>query len=931
MGLLINFFVSCITFLLFFVSFGVKSDSIIVINGSQLEKLLCTGKFYEKDTVLLLDSDIIHQITPGKYCTVKISHSLTIASHSNDTLAQINCTLSKRLKHDHERTSGFAFYGTNGSLTMRGLSFISCGTNFTTLDSSIIKSTSRVCFTKDHAAALIFVSIPRLLVEDVSIFDYHGFAIVSVNLQNALFNLLNVSLNEHETAIGSGILVLFYNQNTPSLATDYALTISNSIFLKNYASTKYQKFFERLHCVSEIYKNFSCMPVVSAGGLTIFYTQTDIRATVTLSGNSFKYCSGHLAGAILILHFNSSVKSKTIINGHSNFDSNSIAHHCHGAAIAATLYVGNNELNTTYTPLTVANGTFSNNGLGITWMSGTIDIAVIAADNLESKLHPKIQVVFCGLLFYGNFGYSYGACMFAALYSDLSKPSFVNILLESITAHSNPNVSLLPPAKKYIPVSLFYLSNVNITINGSVTNPGNFSYNFASVFFITHSNANLEGSLYFDSNIGHNGAALSLEGNSYLYLKKALSANFLNNAVQSLGGAICAIGTSSFQCTFQLLSENISGISLNFINNTAAIAGNAIYSTKLYKCSIIYGKISRNLTYYYSAMIKNTSLSDISSVAEKIFFCNSDAYEVYPGGTFHIPIGVYDYSNASTFEIVTVIIVQESNVLKKADWWLSDNQNSFVVKGKENCTVASLTVHASDPSALNKSSLFLFTMSEKSKVITAKVLLRKCPLGYQLDSKTGACLCSNIFNYFKTSEGQGILCNVSSNTFIKPNSLNVWLGTDKTGTKFFVGFCNPSYCNIGSQFNTLYLNTTGSYLSSSKTSKTIQLCFGSRTGILCGDCIPNYSVVFGSSECRMCSSTLWPLTSIIYILMGPLLVFLLYILKLTLTTGTLNGIIFYAQVANLGSMKYLNIYLVVMKNVQMNISLSSLLVQCYHC
>ena len=904
MKLVVNFPANCI-FLFFFVIFGAKSDSIVISSSHQLEKLLCTGKSYEKDTVLLLDTRITHEITPGKYCTVQISHSFTIASHSNDTLAQINCISSERvgLNHDHERTSGFAFYGTTGSLTIRRLSFINCGT---TLDSSIINSTnSRVCFTQDHAAALIFASIPMLLVNNVSISNYHGFAIVSVNLPNASFNSLHVTFNEH-TAIGSGVLVLFYNQNTPSLVTDYTLTISNSKFLKNYASIKYQPFIEELHCASEIYKNFSCMPVVNAGGLTVFYTQSDIRATVRLSGNSFQFCSGHLAGAILIVHFNSSVESKTIINGHFNFDSNFIVHHCHGAAIAAILYVGNNELNTTYRPLTVANGSFSKNGLSSNWMSGTIDIAVIA-DNLESILHPKIELVFWGLLFNGNFGDDYGACMFAAAYPDLSKPSFVHILLESITAHSNPNIFLLP-TKNYIPVSLFYLSNVNVTINGSMTNLGNFSYNYGSVFVITHSNAYLEGSLYFDSNIGHNGAALLLKGNSYLHLKKGLNANFFNNVVQSLGGAICAIGASSFRCTFQLQSMNTTGISLNFINNTAALAGNAIYSTKLYKCSIIKGKYVRNLTHYYSTIIKNASSLDISSVAEKISFCNSeDTYEVYPGGTIQIPISVYDYSNTSTFEIVTVIIVEESNVLKKANWWLSDNQNTFVVKGKENCTVASLTVHTSDTSTLNKSSLFLFTISEKSKVIAAKVSLKKCPLGYQLDSRTGACLCSNIFIYFKTSEKQRISCNVSSNTFIKPNSLNLWLGTDKTGTQFFVGFCNPSYCNIGSQFDVLHLNTTGSYLSSSETSKTIPLCFGSRKGILCGECITNYSVVFGSSECKMCSNKWWPLTSIIYILGGPLLVLLLYTFKLTLTTGTLNGIILYAQVANLGRMKYLNI------------------------
>ena len=64
--------------------------------------------------------------------------------------------------------------------------------------------------------------------------------------------------------------------------------------------------------------------------------------------------------------------------------------------------------------------------------------------------------------------------------------------------------------------------------------------------------------------------------------------------------------------------------------------------------------------------------------------------------------------------------------------------------------------------------------------------------------------------------------------------------------------------------------------------------------------------MFGSTECKICSSDLWPLTSIIYLAAGPLLVFLLYALKLTLTTGTLNGIIIYAQITNVVITGYLN-------------------------
>ena len=879
-------------FLLFVVFFCNKSQQIVVNDRNELEKLLCSGNTYENNTTLLLNTSIIHNITPGKYCVVNISHSLIIASHSDDTFihATINCMPSNKVKW----TSGFAFHGT-GSLIMRRLDITNCGTNFTALDNSIINSTtSRIHFTHNHAAALIFASIPRLQLDYVSIYQYIGFAIITVNLPNASFNSLHIFFN-NPASIGSGVLFLFYNQETLASVSGYNLSISNSSFFENRASSIYQNFFNNLHCVSEIYKNSSCMPVVSAGGLTILYTQSDVGATVTLSDNTFQWCSGHLAGAILIVQFNSSVDSKTIIK-RSHFDSNYIVNYCHGAAISAALYFNNSEVNTTYKPLTITDGKFSSNGYSFNWSSGAIDIAIINAKYLEHNiLHQKIELSFCRLVFHGNFGFSFGACMFAAVYPD-SIANSVHMLLESVIAYENPNIVWLPQIEKYILVSLFYLSNINVTINGSVANPGNFSHNYGSVFVIIDSNVFLNGYLIFDGNIGHNGAGLSLKGNSYIYLNKGLNASFSNNAVQSLGGAIYATGASLFRCTFQLLSNDTTNISLTFIDNTAELAGNAIYSTKLYDCSIIQGTFIENLTQYYSTIFNNTPLTDISSVAKKISFCTSEEkHEVYPGGTIHIPIKVSDYRNSPTF---AVIIVEESN-FKKVNWWFSDHQDTFVIKGKKNCTILNLTVHASDSSTLNKSSLFLFIITEQNKVIAANVLLKKCPLGFQLDSKTGTCICSRIIKH-------GLSCNITDNVFRKPTStLNLWLGTDETGRKFFVGFCNPSYCNIGSQFDILYLNTTGSYLSSSKTSKTMPLCFGSRKGILCGECLTNYSVVLGSSECKMCSSNWWPLTSIIYILAGPLLIFLLYTLKLTLTTGTLNGIIFYAQVANLGY-AYLN-------------------------
>ena len=89
------------------------------------------------------------------------------------------------------------------------------------------------------------------------------------------------------------------------------------------------------------------------------------------------------------------------------------------------------------------------------------------------------------------------------------------------------------------------------------------------------------------------------------------------------------------------------------------------------------------------------------------------------------------------------------------------------------------------------------------------------------------------------------------------------------------------------------------------------LCLNNREGILCSKCSTvngvNYSVVFGSTECRQCSNW-WLWTLVLYAVAGPLLIYLLYALRLTLTTGTLNGIIFYAQAANVGILDMLSVY-----------------------
>ena len=73
-------------------------------------------------------------------------------------------------------------------------------------------------------------------------------------------------------------------------------------------------------------------------------------------------------------------------------------------------------------------------------------------------------------------------------------------------------------------------------------------------------------------------------------------------------------------------------------------------------------------------------------------------------------------------------------------------------------------------------------------------------------------------------------------------------------------------------------------------------CAFHRSGILCGACQHNLSHVLGSSNCKECSSLWMILFTPAFALAGIILVIFLMVLNLTVSIGTINGLIFYANI-----------------------------------
>ena len=81
-------------------------------------------------------------------------------------------------------------------------------------------------------------------------------------------------------------------------------------------------------------------------------------------------------------------------------------------------------------------------------------------------------------------------------------------------------------------------------------------------------------------------------------------------------------------------------------------------------------------------------------------------------------------------------------------------------------------------------------------------------------------------------------------------------------------------------------------------------CQFNRTGILCSQCQHSLSMVFASSRCLKCTNV-HILITIIVIVAGIILVVLFYVLNLTVTTGTTNGIICYANIVSINDSVFL--------------------------
>lgn len=169
--------------------------------------------------------------------------------------------------------------------------------------------------------------------------------------------------------------------------------------------------------------------------------------------------------------------------------------------------------------------------------------------------------------------------------------------------------------------------------------------------------------------------------------------------------------------------------------------------------------------------------------------------------------------------------------------------------------------------------------------------MSECPPGFILEYVNKSCTCEKVLL------DHGLQCNLDTLTVFRNEQSWVSVTYENVNYNRSHGaiiheHCPHDYCRTDDEsliLNLEYPNVQCNY---------------NRSGVLCGGCSTGLSDVLGSSLCKKCSN-LWLLPLIPGVLMaGILIIVLLMVLNLTVSSGTLNGLIFYANVIRASNATY---------------------------
>ena len=491
--------------------------------------------------------------------------------------------------------------------------------------------------------------------------------------------------------------------------------------------------------------------------------------------------------------------------------------------------------------------------------------------------------------------------------------------------------------------SVVYISRASmvIVINSVFQNNRGTAIRAANVEHHLH----LQGIVDFCNNTAQQGGALALVS-TQVYIEPGTPQHgtqitFEGNHADDLGGAIYVESTSSLyeandpdtltECFYYFPEfKQHDKYSISFTNNTAANGGHHIYGALLKSYCVVnvliedsgqHFQIRSHDSYIQDIFyISGAEDSSISSAPSRVCVIDSKTLNgsfkdscanfeqifmtrtVIPGEEFHLEAILV----GAEFGTVTGVIHAQFLRTNKTEAKLQPHLDSQRVDELDTPHMLNYSMFSSSKDVvlvLTATAGRVITCGDKDQIgkdiqiyngpgftgivqtsllttpICINITLLGCPLGFYLNPATMGCDC-NPRICCDQPQIQESLLNGTGGFYI---GSNIWVnGCDSSSNIILHHECPFYYCKINSSLRV--------HLSHPDTQ-----CAMGHAGRLCGKCADGLSLVIGSNLCKPCNNDNLALL-IFFAAAGFMLVFFIKALNMTVSQGTINGLIFYANI-----------------------------------
>lgn len=417
----------------------------------------------------------------------------------------------------------------------------------------------------------------------------------------------------------------------------------------------------------------------------------------------------------------------------------------------------------------------------------------------------------------------------------------------------------------------------------------------------------------FTANKGADGGAMAMYKQATLlfkYRNEKTSIFFVENKASKQGGGLFIDDDGYMNQFHRNYSHSFIGPSSNvnaqlvFISNTAKFSGNQIHGGWIdwwiSHDNFYLNNNSRNLFHFEpnGPLDVSSSPTRVCMCKHSIINCNLTEYSVtiFPGQAVTLEVVTVGQRYGTTISFITASTDEAKDGVFNSDHEVIPKSEYFQTVQRA-CT----PVHYTIMSPRKEERILLLPFQSNKLTIkpellrqylyqatlfdtfSIKVTLTTCPLGFVFSNLMNKCVC------LKSLKKHGLSC--STLTFQVVRTEHKWISAVFNHTKQgeYPGVivhdqCPYDYCrnDVDSLSFNLELQD--------------KQCANNRSGVLCGMCQTNLSQILGSSRCKRCSNLMLLAIIPIVIVSGLSLIAFLMIFNLTVSAGTINGLVFYANV-----------------------------------